>query len=274
MTLTLKFLDVGLGTSVIMETDELNIIFDCGQDANGRNAFKELGFKTLDYLIITHPHKDHIESLTSPYYQKPRRLTRNKSIPEPLIEEQISKAKTDYDKEIFKKYKMLNRDFKYSVEDADSYTNPNNNGNVIIHHYTPSLTSINDLNYYSLATFLSYDGYKILLMGDNTLSNINELLSDEDFKSRTKDIDVLLAPHHGRASCYSQKLLEHLKPKITIISDKPEDNEESAREGYTYYSKGMYILEKGELKFRKCLTTRNDGDIIVLIKNNDISIIC
>lgn len=87
MALTLKFLDVGLGTSVLIQTDKLNIIFDCGQDANGKNAFTELGFKTLDYLIITHPHKDHIESLTNPYYKKPTRLTRNKDIPKYLIEE-------------------------------------------------------------------------------------------------------------------------------------------------------------------------------------------
>lgn len=273
--LKLKFLDVGLGTSTFIQTDKLNIVFDCGQDSSGKNAFKELKSENLDYLIMTHPHKDHIEALISPYYKKPTRITRNGNIPEKLIEEQISNAKTEYDKQIFRKYKRLDEDYTSNVNNSESYMNPKNNGNVVIQHFYPSkLNNVEDLNYYSLTTFLSYGKHKFLLMGDNTLSNIDELLGNYEFRSKTRDVDILLAPHHGRKSCFSQELLKHLNPKISIISDKPEDNEESAQDRYSYYSRGLKILEKGKFKFRTCLTTRKDGEISVLIKNEQLFISC
>lgn len=131
-----------------------------------------------------------------------------------------------------------------------------------------------ELNDYSIATYLSYEGYKILLMGDNTLSNINELLDDKEFKAKIKNVDVLLAPHHGRESCYSQELMNHVNPKITIISDKPEDNDESASNKYSANSRGMTIIRNGNSVFRSCITTRNDGDITVTIDNNNLSISC
>ena len=143
-----------------------------------------------------------------------------------------------------------------------------------IHIFTPNNIASDELNDYSLATYLSYKGYKILLMGDNTLDNIDELLDDKEFKAKIKNVDVLLAPHHGRESCYSQELMDHVNPKITIISDKPEDNDESASNKYSANSRGMTIIRNGKPVFRSCITTRNDGDITATIDNNNLSISC
>lgn len=276
MSLTMKFLDIGLGTSILIETDEINIIFDCGLDSKTRNnSFKELGENTLHYLILTHPHKDHIEALISVYYKKPLQITKNNNIPKTLIEKQINNAKTNYDCEIFKKYKEINNDFTHTVPKNESYYNPLNNGNVIIKYFIPSKQTSDELNDYSIATYVSYEGYTILLMGDNTPENIGELMEDEDFKSKIENIDVLLAPHHGRKSCYVPEFVEPLNPTITMISDKPEDNNESARDRYEYFSNGMVITKNGKKEFRRTLTTRNDGNITLTIdENKKLSIEC
>ena len=89
-----------------------------------------------------------------------------------------------------------------------------------------------------------------------------------------ENVDILLAPHHGRESCYSQEFMNHVNPAITIISDKPEDNNESASSKYSDNSRGMTILKNGKHEFRSCLTTRNDGDITVTINNSRLSISC
>ena len=68
--------------------------------------------------------------------------------------------------------------------------------------------------------------------------------------------------------------MNQVNPVITIISDRPEDNNESARSKYSDNSRGMTILKNGEPKFRSCLTTRNDGDITVTINNSRFSISC
>ena len=274
--LKLKFLDIGLGTSTFIKTDNnLNIIFDCGQNnETGKNAFDELNGESLNYLILTHPHKDHIEALISKNYAKPEQITKNNSIPKNLIEKQISNANNDYDEKIFRKYKELNDTYCHDVDQSISYLNPDNNGNVEMIFFIPPNIVSDELNDYSIAAYLSYEGYKILLMGDNTLDNIDKLLEDQEFKAKIKNVDVLLAPHHGRESCYSQELMEHVNPKITIISDKPEDDNESASNKYSANSRGMTIDINGKSKFRSCITTRNDGDITVTIDNNNLSITC
>ena len=259
----------------MIDTGILNIIFDCGQESEtGKNSFKELANKKLDYLILTHPHKDHIAALNSNYYTRPTRLTRNIHIPQYLIDKQIQDANT-YDKEIFRKYKQLNNDFTADTPNDISYCNPKNNGNVSISHFIPSKQNSDDLNDYSVATLLSYKEYKILLMGDNTPKNIEELMEDDDFKSEIENIDVLLAPHHGRESCYVQEFVSHLKPTLTIISDSSEIANESAMSKYEYYSSGMNVMKNGKYEFRKCVTTRNDGDITLTITDyGTLSVTC
>ena len=276
MTLTMKFLDIGLGTSILIETDKINIIFDCGIDSEtGNNAFKELDDDKLDYLILTHPHKDHIESLISPDYKNPSQITKNNSIKKSLIEKQINNAKTNYDCSIFTKYKEINEEYTHPVSESESFSNPINNGNIILKNFIPSKQNGEELNDYSIATYVSYKEHSILLMGDNTPKNIEELMEDTDFKSEIENIDVLLAPHHGRKSGYVPEFVQYLNPTITIISDKSEDNNESAQDRYEYYSNGMYITKNGKKDFRQTLTTRNEGDITLTITNTgDLSIEC
>ena len=276
MSLTIKFLDIGLGTSILIESSETNIIFDCGQDSgNEKNSFKELGDKTLHLLVLTHPHKDHIGSLISRYYVNPLQIKKNNYIPKYLIEKQIDEANNRHDKWVFHKYKELNDMYTQSVPYEKSYNNPNNNGKIFITHFTPYFRDSEDLNDYSLATFLLYEGYKMLLMGDNTPKNIVKLMNDRYFKNKIKNIDVLLAPHHGRESCYVSEFVKHVNPTITIISDSSEINNESASNKYTDNCEGMYVTKNGKREFRACLTTRNDGDITLTIDDSKkLSIIC
>lgn len=276
MSLKIKILDIGLGTSTLIETDEINIIFDCGNNSEtGNNAFRELGNKTLHYLILTHPHKDHIESLISRYYTDPEQIKKNENIPDYLINKQIINAQNEHDKKIFQKYKQINDRFTRTVPNENSYNHPKNNGGITIEHFIPSEQTSDDLNDYSIATLLDYKGLKILLMGDNTQKNIKELMNHDNNKNKIKKIDVLLAPHHGRESCYVPEFVKHLNPKITIISDSPEIANESALSKYEYYTRGMAIMKNGKYESRKCLTTRNDGDITLTITDNgNLSISC
>lgn len=273
--LTIKFLDIGLGTSALIKTDKINIIFDCGQDnKTGNNAFKELKDEPVHYLIFTHPHKDHIESLISLDYRNPLQIKKNNNIPNVLIDNQINKANNEYDKEIFRRYKRLNQRYTNYVSNEKSYNNPRNNGGITIKHFIPSEKNSDDLNDYSIATYLYYNGFKILLMGDNTQRNIDELMNDYN-TSEIENIDVLLAPHHGRESCYNYDFVKYVNPRITIISDKPEDNNESASDKYGDNSRGMYISKNGKREFRSCITTRNDGNITLTIDDsNNFSINC
>ena len=274
IALKLTFFDVNLGNSTLIETSTMNMLFDLGtNEETGKNPLFSFN-GDLNYLIISHPHKDHLSGLSRIDYKRPIVFRRNSSIPLDLIHDQIESAQTEDDKKLYMKYLELNRSYNEPVQDKN---NPNDyfiNGNVFLKHFAPLRTDIKDLNYYSLSIFLEYEGVKILLMGDNTKTNIEELLRNPDFLKNVQNIDLLLAPHHGRKSSYNQELMDYLNPKITIISDKSNQDDVTASDKYSSYSRGDWVSENGEIVKRSCLTTRNDGDIHAIINNKQLLIYC
>ena len=194
VALTLAFFDVNLGNSTLIKTSKMNILFDVG--CNEKMGINPLFlFKgDLDYLIISHPHKDHISGLSRIDNKKPKVFLRNNHTPLNLIHERIESSQTMEDKQLYEKYLELCQKYNKSVQDNTDPENPSINGNVIFKHFIPSRNDIKDLNYYSLTTLLEYEGVRILLMGDNTKSNIEELLDNYNFLKKTENIDLLLAP--------------------------------------------------------------------------------
>ena len=65
--LTIHFLDVGQADSILLELPNNEImLIDAGNNSDGRkvvNYLREKGIDTIDYLIGTHPHADHIGGL-------------------------------------------------------------------------------------------------------------------------------------------------------------------------------------------------------------------
>ena len=138
MELKIKFFDVGHGSSVLIENDEINIIFDLGSNSeNSFNPFPSLNEK-LDYLIITHPHMDHISSLKYMYDNyEPTTLLVNQKIPNKLIDNLISNTETEEDANIYKKYNDLNIRYIIPVPDYMNPTFPENNGGIKISSFLP-----------------------------------------------------------------------------------------------------------------------------------------
>ena len=57
------FFNVGKADSILIKSNEVNILIDTARDENGEyivKRLKDLGVKKLDYMIITHIDKDHV----------------------------------------------------------------------------------------------------------------------------------------------------------------------------------------------------------------------
>jgi beta-lactamase superfamily II metal-dependent hydrolase len=64
--LTVNFLDVGQGDSILLQFNNKNVLIDGGdRDAGPRveSYLRDLGVSSLSLLVATHPHEDHIGGL-------------------------------------------------------------------------------------------------------------------------------------------------------------------------------------------------------------------
>ena len=99
-------------------------------------------------------------------------------------------------------------------------------------------------------------GRKILYCGDSGNKAWQSIMSDEDLLNKIKNIDILLAPHHGRKTGGDDlnQYLNKLNPKLAILGNT--DN--SQHKNYSaFYNREIPILTNNEA-----------GDIVVTIKEN------
>jgi len=269
MSLEMVFWDVQHGNATYIKTpNETHIVQDLGTGSYGaaNKQFSPLlrlknkyGVKQLDCVIITHPHKDHISDIMNFEALSPRVLLR----PEHLPKEDILKNVRDEDRRLFEKYFEIDKKYSDPVSREENPKLPENSGGVEIKTFIPKSCSTSEINNHSVVTVISYADSKIILPGDNEPPSWKELLEDQRFCSTIKNADILLAPHHGRKSGFYPKLFEYFEPKLTIISDG-RFCDTSATDRYSGISTGWTVFRRnGEKEKRKCVTTRNDGVIVV-----------
>lgn len=169
----------------------------------------------------------------------------------------------DEDKHIFEKYFEINKRYSEPITPENNLKLPKNTGGVDIETFVPKSCSTSNINNHSIVTVVSYAQSKVILTGDNEPPSWKELLGKTSFVNAIKDADILLAPHHGRDSGFYKELFDHFSPYLTIISDG-RFCDTSATDRYDDVTKGwtVYYRSGGNEK-RFCLTTRNDGYVVV-----------
>ena len=268
------FWDVQHGSAAYIRTPNgKHIVIDLGTGSyEGSTPFSPLLYlkykynvQQLDTVVITHPHRDHLDDIFNFDVLAPKVLWR----PRHLSETDIRQGNQSRDSAIIDKYLEIGRRYTELVSpDADPFF-PNNNGGVTIKTFVSPTCPTSNLNNHSLVTIISYGGVKIIIPGDNEKPSWNELLKREDFRVAIQGTHVLVASHHGRESGFSPELFNHIRPLITIISDGPA-KETSVSNRYAQRTQGWRVYKRSSrtTEERKCLTTRNDGVIVVRFGEN------
>lgn len=275
MVCTFVFWDVKHGSAAYIETPtgkKIAIDLGVGSYGGSNDEFSPLLYLkneykvTLDAVIITHPHSDHLYDIKNFNALSPRVLSR----PRHLTEQEIRDGNRSDDKDIIDKYWAIHTHYNDPVLDAVNPMLSVNNGGVDIKQFVPSSCATSNLNNHSVVTVVSYANSKIIIPGDNEPASWTELLGRTDFVSAIKDTDILVAPHHGRDSGFSASLFEHINPRLTIISDG-RFCDTSATDRYGQKTRGWTVHKRsGGTEERKVVTTRSDGSILIKFgKNQD-----
>lgn len=266
MQLRATFWDVQHGSATWLRMPNgQSIVIDLGTGSlhNGQGTFSPLnwisrtyGVRRLDALVITHPHKDHIDDIVNAARLNPRVLRRPK-----LTATEIRQGNPK-DKDSAELAGYLELDKRYSSPAIASPLSRGREDGASIRHFTAKKCPPDNLNNRSVVTILEYAGSKLLIPGDNEKPSWDELLDRQDFVEAIRGTDVLVAAHHGREVGYCAQLFDVIRPSLTVISDGPAPT--SATGKYKAVTRGWKTFyRRGGSERRFCLSTRRDNDVVI-----------
>lgn len=269
--LQVKVWDVNHGSAAhILTPNGRHIAVDLGDDGEDFSPLLYLraaGVTRLDAIVITHPHRDHLDDIGNFLLVEPPTLYWAKH----LAEMDIRTGNRSEDAVVVNQYLTIAQRYAYPIATGNDLTVPANYGGASFKVFSPKHCSTANLNNHSLVVVVSYAGLKMVIPGDNEAPSWKELLGHPDFKEAIKGADVFLASHHGRDAGFCAELFEAMgKPRLVVISDG-RFGDTSATDRYAKQSTGWsYFNGLGEkISDCKCVTTRKNGHITIKLGWND-----
>ena len=271
MKLDMRIWDVNHGNSMSVKLPNGNVMMiDCGSNPDTNfspiNHTKRLWGDALSYLIISHPHMDHIRDIVNINSFKPDVL-RRRHIDPSILRNGMSGSNLG----IIDTY--INFQNRYDEPSSPPLAPSKEWGDqVIVKNYSLE-GDHNNLNDYSLVTFISYGGFHFLTGGDLSSSGWDNLVEQEDesFLDKLSQVNFFQASHHGRKEGFNSNILNKMNDLyLVLISDK-KVQDTSVTERYIPFCKGWDVTDKntGNVINRKVLTTRNDGRININVDITD-----
>lgn len=206
----------------------------------------------LDYLIVSHQDADHVRDLKNlvDYLGEPKVYLSNKSVPE--------KEKFGLFKRIYQNIlHAFEQKYTHPVKWENSPQNPSVNGGVRIESAFLDWDDAKTINNSSIVVSYEYKGVVVVFPGDIEDAGWQTLLSKNPtlFSKLLDDAHtvILVAPHHGRSSGYSQSMIDYFSPHLVVISDGYGAGETDPR--FRTCASGLEV--QGEIK--KYITTKTKG---------------
>lgn len=210
----ITMLNVGQGDSILFEAGRnQTMLIDTGGQYSSKQRIKNLsiakyhtlpvlkqrGINKLNYLVLTHPHQDHIGELPFiiSHIKVEKLILNSKGYPKNVLENIVN---------LCDKYHIQLKD----VTDIN-YINLNDTTINFLNSY---IFASEDKNEYSIVTMIKYRDSNILLMGDATKNNEKLILK----KYKLPKIDILKVGHHGSKTSSSEEFIKEIRPTISLIS--------------------------------------------------------
>src|SRR6266536_6280222 len=182
--LTCLFWDVQHGSAAYINTpanEHLVIDLGVGSYQQANLQFSPLlhlkhhyGVPRLDGVVITHPHRDHLDDIGNFYMLgTPRVLVR----PNHLSDADVYRGNRRQDSPIIEQYLEISARYIRPASPEESPFLPPWSGGHTITTFTPTSCSPSNLNNHSVVTVVTHAGYKLLLPGDNEPPSWEELLA-------------------------------------------------------------------------------------------------
>lgn len=198
--MSVTYIDVGQGDSeYICFPDGENMLIDGGSDnEKAYNYLKKNDVESIDYLVATHPHEDHIGGLGE--------ICENIEIKNVFMPDISASTKA------FNRFlKALdNRNVNGTVAKKGVVIKENDDLRVEI--LSPALKMYENTNDYSAVVKITYRDTSFLFMGDC------EKPAESNIDKKDLKADVIKIGHHGSSTSSSSEFIKSVNPKYAVIS--------------------------------------------------------
>ena len=204
--LEVTFLDVGQGDSILLRTQEQNILIDAGEVEYGQTVVDDLadyGVEELDLVIATHMHSDHMGGMAAVVEALPVDTFVMTALPDSMVP-------------TTRVYENLLTALEESPETAVEAAEPgvvyDLGGGVTLTILGP-LTDYDDLNLTSVVCRVDAGARSFLFTGDMEREAEQDLLE----AGADLDADVLKVGHHGASTSSTEDFLAAVSPAASVI---------------------------------------------------------
>ena len=268
--LKITMLNVGQGDAFLIQTTTQNILIDTS-DLDERtklvNELDKAQVTTLDKIILTHPHADHIGGI------------------EKLLKDSKYTVKAVYDNGIASTSKLYlnylkelkNRNIKRATLKVGDVLDFGDGVTFNVLYPTQDLIdSVNngerktDPNNESVVGRLVYKNFSMMFTGDAEKEVESNVWADNDAKNL--QCNILKAGHHGSYTASTENFVQTVNPEYVLISaGEPTDK----RGGNTYghpHREPLEIYLANGIPSKNILWTWKNGTVVIVSNGKDFSV--
>ncbi len=243
--LSVEYIDVGQGDSTFITFDDgENLLIDGGSDNSmAYNYLKKNKVESIDYVVATHPHEDHIGGLAE--------ICENLSVNAVYLPDVSASTK------IYNRFLKSLDNGKTDVNVAKKGVTIKEDDDLKVEILSPVLEEYDNLNDYSAVVKITYRDVSFLFTGDC------ETTAEEKLDMNAVKSDVLKVGHHGSKTSSSPQFINAVKPKYAIVS---------VGENNSYGHPNDKVLNRLHSVGAKIYRTDEEGNITVTTDGTNIEV--
>lgn len=248
--LRVSFIDVGQGDSEFIELPNgETMLIDAGTNETGKNVvdyIKSLGYTSINYVVGTHPHEDHIGGLDD--------------VIKTFDIGSIYMPKVTADTKTFEDVLDAAESKNLMINTAKSGVSIMDTEDLSVKFLAPTLDSYENTNDYSAVVKVVYGDTSYLFTGD--AEEFSENLITDDVNA-----DVLKVGHHGSSTSTSTEFLKKVSPSSAVISCGKDNSY-----GHPHSETLQKLADMGTAVYRTAelgtIVSVSDGKTITFYTNN------
>lgn len=246
--LTVSFLDVGQGDSILIQTPGgKSILYDGARRSAGEKIVSYLakaGITSVDLLVASHPDADHIGGLINVM----ERMN---------VKKVLDSGKTHTSKTYMEFLTVIDeKNIPFEVAKAGEFIKLDSDIKIQVLNSTNTSNNTNDS---SIVLKITHGQVSYLLTGDATVKNEREMIQKYNVSA-----DILQVGHHGSDTSTSQEFVNAVMPKVAVLS---------YGEGNQYDHPKSAVVNRLTSSGAKLYHTATMGDIVVKSNGNTYTVI-